>query len=61
MPTDPSAKARELSAQLRALDEIGADLILVGQPPMTAAWQGINDRLQRAAFDSAGVLERLLA
>lgn len=61
MPSDPQAYAQTLYAQLRALDQVGADLILVEQPPKTTAWQGINDRLQRAAFDSAGVLERLLA
>ena len=61
MPSDPQAYAQALYAQLRALDQVGADLILVEQPPKTTAWQGINDRLQRAAFDSAGVLERLLA
>jgi L-threonylcarbamoyladenylate synthase len=61
MPSDPQAYAQALYAQLRKLDQVGADLILVEQPPKTAAWQGINDRLQRAAFDSAGVLERLLA
>jgi L-threonylcarbamoyladenylate synthase len=61
MPSDPQAYAQALYAQLRALDQLGADLILVEQPPKTTAWQGINDRLQRAAFDSAGVLERLLA
>jgi L-threonylcarbamoyladenylate synthase len=61
MPSDPQAYAHALYAQLRSLDQVGADLILVEQPPKTTAWQGINDRLQRAAFDSAGVLERLLA
>lgn len=61
MPSDPQAYAQALYAQLRALDQVGADLILVEQPPKTTAWQGINDRLQRAAFDSAGVLKRLLA
>lgn len=61
MPSDPQAYAQALYAQLRALDQVGADLILVEQPPKTTAWQGINDRLQRAAFDSAGVLERFLA
>ena len=61
MPSEPQAYAQALYAQLRALDQLGADLILVEQPPKTTAWQGINDRLQRAAFDSAGVLERLLA
>lgn len=61
IPSDPQAYAQALYAQLRSLDQVGADLILVEQPPKTTAWQGINDRLQRAAFDSAGVLERLLA
>lgn len=61
MPSDPQAYAQALYAQLRSLDQVGADLILVEQPPKTTAWQGIDDRLQRAAFDSAGVLERLLA
>ena len=61
MPSDPQAYAQALYAQSRALDQVGADLILVEQPPKTTAWQGINDRLQRAAFDSVGVLERLLA
>ena len=61
MPSDPQAYAQALYAQLRCLDQVGADLILVEQPPKTTAWQGINDRLQRAAFDSVGVLERLLA
>jgi L-threonylcarbamoyladenylate synthase len=61
MPSDPQVYAQALYAQLRSLDQVGADLILVEQPPKTTAWQGINDRLQRAAFDSAGVLERLLA
>ena len=61
MPSDPQAYAQALYAQLRTLDQVDADLILVEQPPKTTAWQGINDRLQRAAFDSVGVLERLLA
>lgn len=58
---DAPAYAHALYANLRALDREGADLILVEQPPQEAAWQGVNDRLRRAAFDSAGVVERLLA
>ena len=61
MPSDPDAYAHELYACLRALDTSGADLIIVECPPLEDAWQGINDRLRRAAFDSAGVLDRLLA
>ena len=59
--TNPQAYAHDLYAQLRSLDRLGADVILVEQPPGSTAWQGINDRLRRAAFDSVGVLERLLA
>jgi len=59
--TDPHTCARDLYAQLRKLDQLGADVILVEQPPSHAEWQGINDRLRRAAFDSTGVLQRLLA
>lgn len=57
---DAHAYAHALYANLRALDREGADLILVEQPPQDAAWQGVNDRLRRAAFDSTGVVERLL-
>lgn len=53
--------AHALYASLRALDDEGADLILVEQPPQEPVWQGVNDRLRRAAFDSAGILARLLA
>lgn len=57
---DAQAYAHALYANLRALDREGADLIIVEQPPQDAGWQGVNDRLRRAAFDSAGVVERLL-
>jgi L-threonylcarbamoyladenylate synthase len=58
---DAHAYAHALYAALRALDRERADLILVEQPPQDAAWQGVNDRLRRAAFDSAGIVQRLLA
>lgn len=61
LPSDPDGYAHALYATLRALDQQGADLILVEQPPQAVEWQGVNDRLRRAAFDSIGVLERLLA
>jgi L-threonylcarbamoyladenylate synthase len=60
LPADPEGYAHALYANLRALDLQRADLIVVEQPPQGAAWQGVNDRLRRAAFDSAGVLDRLL-
>lgn len=60
MSTEPQAYAHALYATLRTLDAKSCELILVEQPPQEERWQGVNDRLRRAAFDSAGVLERLL-
>lgn len=60
MPSGADAYAHSLYAALRDMDAVGAQLIVVEKPPVDDAWQGINDRLRRAAFDSAGVLENLL-
>ena len=60
LSADPQAYAHALYATLRMLDMKACELILVEQPPQDEGWQGVNDRLRRAAFDSAGVLERLL-
>jgi L-threonylcarbamoyladenylate synthase len=49
MPDAASAAAHELYAVLRELDASGATLIWVEQPPDDAAWDGVRDRLQRAA------------
>jgi L-threonylcarbamoyladenylate synthase len=49
MPDDPAAAAQELFAVLRAFDDDGAQLIWVEAPPPDAAWDGVRDRLQRAA------------
>ena len=49
MPGDPVAAARELFAVLREFDAQGVQLIWVEQPPDEAAWEGVNDRLARAA------------
>jgi L-threonylcarbamoyladenylate synthase len=56
----PDGYAHDLYAALRTMDAAGADIILVEAPPSEAQWQGVNDRLGRAAFDSAGILERLI-
>jgi L-threonylcarbamoyladenylate synthase len=53
------AYAHDLYAALRDMDHAGADIILVERPPQDGAWQGVNDRLRRAAFDSAGKLAEL--
>ena len=52
--------AHALYAGLRLMDGAAADVIVVEQPPHTAGWQAIHDRLRRAACDSVGILERLL-
>jgi L-threonylcarbamoyladenylate synthase len=49
MPDDPRAVAQELFAVLREFDDQGVKLVWVEQPPDTAPWEGVNDRLQRAA------------
>lgn len=61
LPAEPGAYAHALYAALRAMDQAGAELILVETPPQTPDWLGVNDRLRRAVFGSAGVVERLLA
>ena len=49
MPADPAAAAHELFAVLRALDGAGAREIWVETPPADPAWDGVRDRLSRAA------------
>ena len=49
MPESADAAARELFALLRDFDAAGARLIWVETPPADPAWDGVRDRLQRAA------------
>jgi L-threonylcarbamoyladenylate synthase len=49
MPDDAARCAQELFAVLRELDATGVRLIWVETPPADAAWDGVRDRLQRAA------------
>lgn len=49
MPSSAEAAAHELFAVLRELDAAGATLMWVEQPPDDASWDGVRDRLQRAA------------
>lgn len=49
MPTDPAVAAHELFAVLRELDALQVKLIWVETPPTGAVWDGVRDRLQRAA------------
>lgn len=47
-PSDADGYARELYANLRALDAAGADAILIETPPDDPAWLAVSDRLARA-------------
>ena len=49
MPADAADAARELFAALRSLDRPEVRLIVVEQPPDGPAWEGLRDRLRRAA------------
>jgi L-threonylcarbamoyladenylate synthase len=49
MPDDAPTAARHLFAVLRAFDTQGVKLIWVETPPPGAEWDGVRDRLQRAA------------
>ncbi|MFC5519754.1 L-threonylcarbamoyladenylate synthase [Polaromonas jejuensis] len=49
MPDDAAATARQLFAVLRDFDAQGVQLIWVEHPPIDAAWDGVRDRLGRAA------------
>ena len=49
MPADAVAAAHELFAALRELDVTGVNAIWVERPPPADPWDGVRDRLDRAA------------
>lgn len=49
MPGAPAAVAHELFAVLREFDAAGVSAIWVERPPPGPEWDGVRDRLQRAA------------
>jgi len=49
MPDDALATAQQLFAVLRDFDAQGAQLIWIETPPATPEWDGVRDRLARAA------------
>jgi len=53
MPDDAAAAAHELFAVLRGFDDAGVQKIWVEQPPPGVEWDGVRDRLQRAAATTA--------
>ena len=51
MPDDAADVAHELFAVLREFDGAGVAQLWVEQPPAAPDWDGVRDRLQRAATD----------
>jgi L-threonylcarbamoyladenylate synthase len=49
MPVDADAVAHELFAVMREWDEAGVTALWIEQPPPGPQWDGVRDRLQRAA------------
>ena len=49
MPQDAAGAARELFSALRDFDDAGVALIWVETPPDSPDWEGVRDRLARAA------------
>ncbi len=49
MPDDAAATAQQLFAVLRDFDAQGVKLIWVETPPAAGEWEGVRDRLRRAA------------
>ena len=49
MPDEARVVAQELFAALRAFDDAGAQEIWIEEPPDSAEWEGVRDRLYRAA------------
>ncbi|MDX1951305.1 MAG: L-threonylcarbamoyladenylate synthase [Verrucomicrobiota bacterium] len=49
IPADAEAYARALYSELHRCDETGAKLIIVEDLPATPEWEGVRDRLTRAA------------
>jgi len=49
MPDDAVAAAQELFSVLRGFDDQGVQLIWIEAPPATPEWDGVRDRMQRAA------------
>ena len=49
MPSDAGQCAHDLFAQLRSMDALGVQEIWIETPPDGEAWEGVRDRLQRAA------------
>ena len=54
IPASAAGFAHALYAELRSLDALGCERILVQQPPESIEWLAVADRLRRAAAGSGG-------
>ncbi|PAT37124.1 L-threonylcarbamoyladenylate synthase [Vandammella animalimorsus] len=54
MPATPQAAAQELFQVLRSLDAQGVKLIWIETVPDEPAWDGVRDRIERAAASASG-------
>lgn len=61
LPGEAQGYAHDLYAALRQADSEGADVILLEATPEEADWQGVNDRLKRAAHGSENFLADLIS
>lgn len=52
LPDEAAPYAHDLYARLREADARGGASLLIEQPPATAEWVAVNDRLRRAAVGS---------
>lgn len=49
LPSDPKGYAQLLYHTLHQLDQQNFDCIIIETPPQNSAWQGVNDRLNKAS------------
>lgn len=49
MPDEPRAYARQLYRTLHAMEDAGVEELWIEWPPEEAEWEGVRDRLRRAA------------
>lgn len=49
LPADPGRYASQLYAALHAMEDAGVEILLIEVPPPGEAWEGVRDRLRRAA------------
>lgn len=54
LPADPALYAQQLYAALHAMEDVGVEVLLIEVPPPGVEWEGVRDRLERAAAGKGG-------